>query len=303
MDFQSLRTVLLIEQLGSIAAAARRLNVDASSISRVLAGVERELGMRLFQRSTRRLQVSEAGAAYLRRIAPLLDEMEAARTDASQHSTSPRGHLRITASVAFSHEMIVPLLAGFTAAYPEISVELLATDSNLNLLDEDVDLAIRLAAAPRGDLISTRLMRTRYRVVAAPGEPLRHPRELAGRDCLRLALPGFQERWHFRQEQTPPFSVPISGPVQIANPLALRAAALQSQSPALLPDWLVSRDLAARRLVDLLPDWDCTATEFDTGAYLLYPSRSYLPGKTRAAIDFFRSGLQQPSTEEKNSQL
>ncbi|HHL21059.1 MAG TPA: LysR family transcriptional regulator [Aliiroseovarius sp.] len=296
MNLDDLKTLRLVARQGSFAAAARVLNVDPSSVSRTIAGLERTLGLRLFQRSTRRLGLTEEGEIYLRRIAPLIDELDHAREAAAGVSQAPSGTLRLTASVAFAQECIVPHLGDFHAFYPQIAVELLPTDANLDLTAGGIDLAVRLASVPSGDLISTRLRATRYRVCAAPDYLARHgpitrPEDLSDHACLRFALPEFRSRWRFRQGDGEPIEVSVDGWLVIANALSLRRAALDGLGPVLLADWLVARELAAERLVDLFPDWECTATDFETGAWALYPSRSYLPRKVRVMIDFLRARL------------
>lgn len=296
MDLDALRTVALVARHGSFAAAARVLDLDPSSVSRIVASTEAALGLRLFQRTTRSLSITEEGDVYLRRIGPLLDEFDHARDAASRIRQTPAGTLKLTASVAFAHHCIVPHLADFRRRYPEITVELLPTDANLDIAAEGIDLAVRLAAAPSGDLISTRLMRTRYLVCAAPsyiaqaGKPA-GPADLASHDCLRFSLPEYRTRWRFRRAGEEPFEVPVSGRLVIDNALSLRSAALAGLGPVLLADWLVGEDLAQGRLVELFPDHACTATEFDTGAFALYPSRTYLPRRTRVMIDFLRERL------------
>lgn len=296
MDIAALQTVVLVAQHGSFAAAARVLNVDPSSVSRTVSGVENSLGLRLFQRSTRVLRMTEEGDVYLKSIIPLLEGLEQAHDTATALQQSPRGRLRMTASVAFCHECIVPALAAFRAKYPEVSVELLPTDATLDLAAQGIDLAIRLAPAPEGDLVASRLLHTRYRVCASPAYLDRHgpiaaPSDLTEHDCLRFALPGYRSRWQFRQKQADAFSVTIDGTLIIDNALAMRQAAVAGLGPALLADWLIAGDLAAGRLVDVFPDHDCTATTFETGAWALYPTRQYLPRKVRVMIDHLREHL------------
>lgn len=296
MDTDALKTVALVAQHGSFAAAARVLSVDPSSVSRVVATTEAALGIRLFQRTTRSLSVTEEGARYLRRVVPLVEELESAREEAGRLLQQPSGLLRLTASVAFAHECIVPHLADYHARFPEISLELLPTDENLDIPANGIDLAVRLAASPEGDLVSTRLRRTRYRVCASPAYlerygPLTRPEELATHNCLRFALPEFRSRWRFRRGDGTPFEVAVTGRTVIANALSLRQAARDGLGPALLADWLIGGDLKSGRLIDLFPGHDCAATEFDTGAWALYPSRAFLPRKVRVTIDFLRDKL------------
>lgn len=296
MDTDLLKTVALVAKQGSFASAARVLEVDPSSVSRAVASVEDALDLRLFQRTTRSLRITEEGETYLRRILPLLEELDAALEEAGTARRTPSGTLKMTASVAFSHECIVPNLSSFFTTYPDVSVELLPSDANLDITANGIDLAVRLGSAPTGDLIATRLLRTRYLVCASPAylsaqAPILKPHDLAAHECLRFALPEFRTRWRFRLGDDDPFEVPVKGKTIIANALSLRRAAVEGLGPALLADWLIGEDLATGRLVDLFPGYMCTATEFDTGAWALYPSRSYLPRKVRVMIDFLRATL------------
>lgn len=265
-------------------------------MSRTVAAAEAHLGVRLFQRSTRRLAVTGVGQAYLDRIAPLLEELEIAAEEARSARRAPSGTLRLTASVAWGQECLVPLLPEFRSLYPEITLDLRFADANLDLLAEGIDLAIRLAPAPQGDLISTRLRRTSYHVCAAPeyldrvGRPA-DPQELRRHDCLRMPLPGQDSSWHFRTGLGEEAHVPVTGSVVISSPLALREAARAGLGPALLADWLIEEDLVAGRLVTLFNGWEATATGFDSGAWALYPSRSYMPTRLRIILDFLKKHL------------
>jgi len=296
MDIASLRTVLLVQNRGSIAGAARTLDVDPSSVSRTVTAVEADLGIRLFQRTTRRLTVTEEGQSYLSRLAPLIEEMDAAREDARGQRGTPSGQLRMTCSVAFAHEMIVPLLPAFQAQYPEVSIDLQSSDANLDLVENNIDLALRLAPAPKGDLVSTRLMSTRYRIVASPEylagkDPVKQPSDLQNLNCLRFALPGLRDAWTFRKGTAAPFNVPVKGDLMISNALALYRAAKMGLGVAMLAGWLVDRDIQQGNLKALCENFDCTATTFETAAWALYLDRTYLPQKVRVMIDFLRQNL------------
>ncbi|MEL6583655.1 MAG: LysR family transcriptional regulator [Pseudomonadota bacterium] len=296
MDTAALKIVALVARHGSFAAAARVLSVDPSAISRSVAGVEAGLGLRLFQRSTRSLSVTEEGEAYLARLVPLLEELDQAHDAARAVSRRPAGTLRLTTSVAFAHTCIVPHLSAFTARYPDISLEILPSDATLDLAANSIDLAIRLMPAPAGDVVSAKLIDTRYRVVASPdylakSEGLSEPNDLQNHKCLRFALPDYRTRWRFRSGGSPPIEVPVSGSIVIANALSLRQAALDGLGPALLADWLVWRDIQSGALVDVFPHHECAATDFNTAAWALYPSRSYLPQKVRVTLDFLRETL------------
>ncbi|WP_294225060.1 LysR family transcriptional regulator [uncultured Shimia sp.] len=296
MDTHILKLALLVQAQGSIAGAARTLDLDPSSVSRSLSALEAELGVRLFHRTTRKLSTTEEGAAYLRRVGPLVEEMQAAAQEAVGTQHQPSGTLRITASVAFACQRIVPLLPAFSERYPEISVEVISSDANLDLVEQGIDLAVRLAPAPKGDLVSRKLMDTRYHLVASPAYlersgDLETPEGLRDHDCLRYALPEIGDVWRFRKEGTASFEVSVTGRHRFSNALALLEAGRQGLGVGLLADWLVTQDLTEGGLVELCPQYQGTVSGFETAAWLLYPNRRYLPRKTRVMIDFLRERL------------
>lgn len=295
MDVAALRLFVDVARRGSFSAVARVRASDPSTVSRGIAALEAELAVRLFQRTSRTLALTEAGEAYLLRVAPLVDELDRARDEAASANTDPAGTLRLTTSVAFGQTRVVPLLSDFARTFPRLELELTLSDANLDLIAERIDMAIRLAPSYRADVIGVKLMSTRYRVVASPAYIAREgappePEELSSRDCLRFPLPDYRLRWLFRLRGRIK-EVPVSGRFVISNALALRSAVLDGLGPALLSDWLIDGDLASGNLVDMFPDYDVAATTFDTAAWLLYPSRDHLPRKMRVAIDFLREAM------------
>lgn len=296
MDLPDLRLLHDVARLGSFAAAARLRDTDPSSISRAVAAAETRLGLRVFQRSTRRLSLTEAGEAYLTRALPLAEELATLTERARDAGAEPAGTLRLTASTTFGQRVIVPLLPAFRARHPKVGVDGLFTDANLDLVADRIDLAVRLAPAVEGDVIATRLIDTRYRVVASPGylagaPALATPEDLARHRVLLFNLRAFRHRWRFRDPAGAITDVPVHGDITLSPAGALRDAVLAGLGPALLPGWLVDGDIRAGRLVRCLPGWDATATTFDTGAWAVYPSRPWLPAKVRAMIDFLRQAL------------
>jgi DNA-binding transcriptional LysR family regulator len=282
-------------RLGSFAAVAKARGTDPSTISRKLAALEDSLGVRLFQRTTRSLSLTEAGDLYLTRALPLIEELTRIGQEARETKAEPRGTLRLTASVTFGQAMLLPLLPAFRAAYPDIRLECLFTDQNLDLIADRIDLAVRLAPAIEGDVIAARLMTTRYRVVASPAylasaPPLTDPGDLAAHKLLLFTIRPFRTRWLFR-DATGTREVPVTGDVTISPAGAILDAALAGLGVALLPNYLTDPEITTGRVTRCLADWEVTATSFDTGAWLVYPSRSFLPAKTRAMIDFLNGAL------------
>jgi DNA-binding transcriptional LysR family regulator len=303
MDLTSLRLFVEVARRGGFAPVARDFDLDPSAVSRSVAALEDELGLRLFQRTTRRVALTEAGERYFAHVLPILEALERARDEAHEVSDEATGTLRMTASVGFGQACLVPLLSAFRTRHPKLTVELLLTDANLDLVRERIDLAIRLGPQVDADFVGQRLFESRYRVCASPdymhrrGRPA-SPEALSDHDCLRFALPDFRTRWRFRENEAEKgrndtsagdvLEVPIHGSLMISSALALRQCAIDGLGPALLADWLIGGDIAAGRLIDLFPRHRVTATDFDTGAWLLYPSRHYVPAKTRAMIAMLR---------------
>jgi DNA-binding transcriptional LysR family regulator len=278
ISLSALKCFADVASAGSFAAVARKRQVDPSIVSRTIAGLEQALGFRLFDRTTRRLNLTEAGSIYLQRSLTLVAELDAARQEASDALTQPSGLIRITASTAFGVHWLTPRLHRFMAAFPNIAIEAVLTDAVVDIAAERIDLALRLAVRPSGDLVATRLMATRYRVVASPAYldgagSLAGPGNLSDRQCLLLTLPGYRSMWSFRRGES------------------IRRAALDGMGPALLADWMVEADLRAGALVDLLPEWEATAADFDTAAWILFPSNAYVSRKVRALVDYLKGAV------------
>ena len=298
MDLERLKTFRDIAHCGSIAGAARLAGCDPSAVSRSIASLEAELGVRLFQRTTRRLELTEAGEGYLRRIEPLIDELLVARDEALGLAGRARGRLRVTASSAYGQTVVAPLLRSFRERFPDVQLELYLTDTLVDLVGDRVDVALRLGPRPAGDWIAARLARTVMRVVASPdylrsSPAIAVPEDIAGQTCL---IGVFQSRatWIFRhsgREET----VSVSGTIATSNTLVLKRCVLEGLGVAVLADWLVDEEVAAGRLVIALPGWDVAVRDFDTGVWIVYPSRSFLPVKTRSFIDHLKMHVGHPS--------
>ena len=294
MDVDGLRVFREVARQGSFAAGARTLGLDPSAVSRAIGALEAESGVRLFERTTRRIALTDAGADWLARVAPIVDEFDDAVDSLKDQGQAIAGRLRVTASTAFGEVMIVPMLGGFLSEHPALDIDLRLTDAQVDLIGEQVDVAIRLSPDAPPDTILTKLAETRYRVVAAPGVadglgPA--PEDLCGADCVRFAIPGFRDRWSFRKDGTVT-DVPVSGRLEILGAHAIRRAAIEGLGPALLADWLIREDLAAGRLVDCFPNHDCApAGQFETAVWGLTPSRRYRPRKTAAFLSALRGYL------------
>lgn len=231
----------------------------------------------------------------------LAEELKAARQEVGDAMTNPSGLVRVTASSAFGEHWLIPRLRTFMDAYPDIAVEAVLTDAVVDIVPERIDLALRLAVRPEGDLMANKLMDTRYRMVASPDYlkregPMDGPAGLRGRQCLLLTLPGYRSCWSFMRDGLLE-DVMVTGRLTTSSPAAIRRAALRGMGPALLADWMVGDDLQQGTLVDLLPTWDATAAAFETAAWIRFPSRNYLPRKVRALVDHLKQSVEKRDTQ------
>jgi DNA-binding transcriptional LysR family regulator len=294
VEVSTLRTFIEVMRRGSFAIVARDQNVDPSSVSRAISTLEQDLGVRLFHRTTRKLAPTEAAEAYFERLEPIIEELEHATLAATDASAGPRGLLRLTAPITFAQEHIVPLLPELARRHPDLRFELLLTDAYLDLVAERVDVAIRLGRLADSSLVAHRLCDMPYAVAASPdylqrrGRPS-HPAELAQHACLRYPVQGYGSSWQFREGDGEPFEVQVAGPVVAANGAVLRHCAIAGMGILLVPRWNIAAAIAAGELIELFPDHAATVSELGGAAWLVYPSRSYLPLKVRVFVDYLRA--------------
>ena len=294
MNHDHLRLVVEIAQHKNFSSVAKLHNLDPSSISRIVQSVERELGVRLFQRSARHVALTDAGGAYLARVGHLLEEMDAAADAAKSLEAQPRGELRITASVAFGQACLVPLVPEFARLYPDIVLELILTDANLDMVAERIDLALRLSPRMAQDMVRVKWFESGYKICASPSyiaqhRPIRNVGNLSEHRWILFGHPQPQCEWRVRDRSGVERQLVVKAAATVSNGLAQRELALAGLGPALLPIWLAAPELSAGRLVNLLPSCRATPSDFGGTAWLLYPNRTFLPTKTRVMLEFLQT--------------
>lgn len=296
MQITALNTFADVMKLGSFANAARYRDIDPSSVSRTISGLEEELGFRLFQRNRRKLAPTEAGQSYYEHIRNLIEDLDYAQKTALDLTTEPQGQLRITACTSLGQRVIAPLLSKFMDRYPALSLELILTDSQVDLVADQIDLGIRFGPKPEGEISATKLAPRKFQVCASPSYlqrvgGLMHPKDLSDRDCVLFPLPGYRTHWLFRDADGQAFEVPVNGRLLVSHGLTMTQCALAGLGPTLLPDWLCKPELEAGDLVDLFPEFECAANQFDTAAWMVHPSRRYVPNKVEAFMQFLREEI------------
>lgn len=275
-------------------AAARRLDRSQPVVSRQLAALEHRLGVRLLERTTRRVQPTPAGALFYERCRDAVAALVEAERLATDAATSPRGRLRVSAPPAYARRHLTPLLPEFAAAFPDVTLELILTDRYVDLVEERFELAIRLGPLRSSSLASRVLSIERYVLCAAPAYLRRHraPRsldELAAHNCLVLGPAGSRHRWTFVERGTRR-TVEVSGNLATNDAGLLHAAARAGLGITALPTYSIEDDLAAADLVELLPQARLPTVD----VHALLPSRRHVPRRVRVFLDLLARGLRRP---------
>lgn len=263
---------------GSFSAAARRLGGRKSSLSAQIQRLESRLGVRLLNRTTRRIALTEAGAVFYEHCARIVSEAEAAADIVDSFHKQPRGRLTVSAPDTFGWMHIAPLLPAFLRRYPDLTIDLLLSDRHVDLLAEHVDMAIRIGKVMGQSLTVRRLTSTRLLLCAAPDylkerPPLRNVRDIAGHDTLVFTPLGWGDEWRLHQAGRE-HRIRLQPRLRSTSGDVLRAAAIAGAGIALLPQWMVAADLAAGRLRVALPRFRQPGTDI----HAVFP-----PGRGRAA--------------------
>jgi len=298
MNIEALQIFVDVMHRGDYSSVAKDRNLAPSSISRTITSLEKQLGVRLFQRTTRSLSPTEAGKLYFKHVSPVIEELEYARLAVVDSSRSLSGTLRITASPSLGATCISPLLAEFTKLHPDLTVDLHLTDVVLDPVSENIDVAIRQGPLVDSTLVAERLMQTVYSVCASPeylernGKP-HQPNDIAHHNCLTFPLPGFKSAWKFRIRDAPQYveKVDIKSRLTVNLGIVLKRSAVDGAGLALLSDWLIGSSFEDGELVNVFPDHQVTATDFETMVWIVYPSRAYIPEKVRAFTAFLKDKL------------
>lgn len=256
-------------------AAARRLGVATSSVTRLVDALESELGTTLLNRSTRQVSLTEAGARYYARAREIFDALEEADASVADRGDEPVGVLRLCLPVEFGRRVIAPHLGPFLARYPSLELDIDMSDRLDDLLDGRYDLSIRLGdPSPNDELVCRQLGRFQRWLVASPDylarrDPLLHPEQLLQQACLRFRYGQKARAWRL-QRADEVLELEVSGPLRSANADLLREAALAGSGIALLADWLVREDVAAGRLQRLFADWQVSPGTANDSINALY---------------------------------
>jgi DNA-binding transcriptional LysR family regulator len=292
MDLNDIVVFTKVVETRSFTGAAELLGLPKSTVSRKLAQLEERLGVRLVQRTTRKLALTDIGQAYYERCSRIVSDVAAAEQLVTDMQSSPRGRVRVTAPIDISTRYLGSICAGFMAAHADITVELEASDRLVDLIEEGFDVAVRFGALPESTLIARRLCRIESMLVATPAYLARRGTPAAIEDLeehdrvLFTPSPRVQSWTLVHGEATYEFGRPAR--FASNNVGAVRGAVLADAGISVLADFMVADDIAAGRLVRLLPPWRSRAVD----THAIYPARQNLPPRLSLFLEYLAKALE-----------
>jgi DNA-binding transcriptional LysR family regulator len=289
--FLEMKTFAAVVDGGSFVQAADALEMSKPAVSRHVAELEQRLGVRLLQRTTRKLSLTEEGRLFYGRCKTVLADVEVAEEEITSQSIAVKGLIKVNVPVSFGLLELAPLWPDFMSKYPDVQLDITLADRMVDLVEEGYDIAVRIARLPNSSLISRRLASTRPVLCASPaylkkhGKP-KHPSELADHAVLSYSLLATGDQWSFDGPEGH-VSVTVKPVMRTNSGDTCIAAARKHKGVVLQPSFMVSADLQSGALVELLPSY--RSIEF--GIFAVYPTRQYVSPKVRALIDFLAKTL------------
>lgn len=301
MQLKALRYFAMVATTGSFSATAQHFQVPSSSVSRFISKLEQDIGQQLFYRNTRSVRLTEIGEKYYIQIKDVLDTLDFANEEATGKNSNVRGLVRINTAVALGRLHISRIVNQLHDLYPDLSVELILTDTFIDPVQEGVDIAIRIGSLQDSALVARKVCDQTYVLCASPAYLERYgipetPQDINKHQCLVYKGVSGSQRWYFRQnELDQPIEIQPQGPLKSNNAEVLVSAALDSRGIVLFPTWIFEEDyFKNNRLVKLFPQWLCTVEPYSVGIHLVSPENRIRSKKVRTVLDFILKEIGDP---------
>jgi len=289
---QAMHLFVRVAELSSFSAVAQQMGLARSAVTRQIAALEQHLGIKLMVRSTRRLMLTSAGAAYLEKCRVILNLVEAAETGVAEERQTPRGMIRISLPLTYGLMRVAPILLDFARRYPEVQLDMDYTDRRVNLIEEAIDLSVRITSRLGATEIARRIGSSQLQAVASPsylaehGVPL-HPSKLINHECLSYTTTGeSKQTWSFEIDGVLT-AYPVRARIHSNNGEALNDAVERGLGIALQPDFIIERSLQSGKVVTILKEFPLP----ELGIYAMLPSNRQVPHRVRVLMDFLTDQL------------
>jgi len=291
-ELSQIKSFVALVESGSISKAAERMDIAVSAVSRRLKELESSLGVQLVQRTTRKMHITEAGEKFYRRCGRLLDDLEEAKHEASNTATALSGTLRIATPLSFGVAHLSPAVAAFMHLHPQIKIELDMSDRRIDLVEEGLDLAIRIGTLEDSSLMARKLASVRHVVCASPDFLNRHgipstPQDLSALPALCYGNLSQPDTWHYHDKDSKPGQVKVPMRMRANNGDALVEAAIAGLGVLCEPSFIVHGSVERGVLKPLLTDYQWNPM----GIFAVYPQTKHMPTRVRAFIDFLVSSF------------
>lgn len=295
---EAMRVFCAVVETGGFSTAADRLKQSSSAISRWVAQLESHLQVRLLNRTTRRISLTESGQAYYERAAQLLHELDEVEASVSAEAVTPRGTLKITTATGFGMQHLAPAIAACQQHYPELRFHVSLNSRKVDLVEEGFDLALRIGSPASENVVARPIGRTRMLYVAAPSylakaPPIHTPEDLLQHPCITYEHDSDADIWNFYDATQQKYPIRVSGGLHTDNGEFIVEMAAQGMGIGCGPCFNVKPYLQSGRLVRVLPDYQTDILPI----YAVYPSRKHLSAKVRSFVSFFENWLKQAALE------
>lgn len=288
---RSVKVFTNVVEHGSLSAAGRKLGLSPASISRHVNDLETSLGIRLLNRTSRRLSLTEAGRIYFDQVENILTQIDDAERSVVQLHSVPRGTLRVHSRMVFGQQYIVPSLKRFFELYPEIKIDLQMSNFPVDIVAQGIDVDIRMGKMADSSLVARKLASSDRILVATPeylaaNPEIDKPSGLVDHSCLTYRLNMGMPVWRFRKEGEADQEIQVQGCFQSDNGQAILSAVLDGLGIAMMNEWSVRKYLTSGELVQIFDDYTVSFSEFENGVYAVFQKSRYLPLKIRLFVDF-----------------
>ncbi|TXT39017.1 MAG: LysR family transcriptional regulator [Comamonadaceae bacterium] len=296
--YEEMALFVRVVETGSFSDVARQMGATPSAVSRSIARLERALGTRLLQRTTRKLGLTPSGTEILQHCTDIVSAARAVMDIGGQHREAPHGLVRVCVPKAIGQTVIHPHIKDFLIAYPSVDVQLILDDRALDLVDHNIDLAVRVTETPPVGLIGRQLMSIEHMICASPDYLAQHqppttPMDLSAHSCICLGETPSDARWKFVKDGKS-ISVEVRGRYTANNTGVRLDAVCDGFGIGSLPEFTARKDLEQGRIVQLLPEWRFV-THYTGALWLLYTPTRYVPAKLRVLIDHLSDHFQRPN--------